>query len=140
VSTRADAQTRGSKVRVLWIVGVAAIVVLAIIGLSIAGSPTPPRPGELAIQKISKIYLSDLGKWIVGVDYMSALPVTDKPSVRKEADYLLIRLSGDLDQAGVDTAVLRVVSVKRWLFITHSSPVAGFKAFRGPDGVWAIKP
>ena len=133
------AKARKSRGRA-WMVGLAVLVVLAVIGFASVGSEPTPRSGEVVVQSFAKIYVTDPGKWIVGVDYVSALPGNDPAALRREAEALLPQLSGNLSGAGVDTAVLRAVVVKKWLIITSKKPVAGFNAQRGPDGIWKLEP
>jgi hypothetical protein len=121
-------------------VGLAVLVVLAVIGFASVGSERTPRSGEVVVQSFAKIYVTNPGKWIVMVDYVSALPENDRAALRREAEALLPQLSGNLSGAGVDTAVLRAVVVKKWLIVTSKEPVSGFNAQRGPDGIWKLEP
>lgn len=97
---------------------------------------TLPNGKQLKVIRVTKMYSTNgVNKWLI-LDYQTDLQIADVDALKKETDQIWPYFKNDVEQAGMDEALIRANSAPAGTIIqkSESHGVAYKKAI---DGTWS---
>jgi hypothetical protein len=91
---------------------------------------------QVKVIGITKMYSTNgVNKWLI-LDYQTESPITDIDALKKEADEIWPYFKNDVEQAGMDEALIRANSAPTGTIIKESKS-HGLAYKKAADGTWS---
>ncbi len=91
---------------------------------------------QVMVIGITKMYSTNgVNKWLI-LDYQTEVPITDVDALKKEADQIWPYFKNDVEQAGMDEALIRANSAPAGTIIKESKSY-GLSYKKAADGTWS---
>jgi len=91
---------------------------------------------ELKVIRITKMHSTNgINKWLI-LDYQTDIPISDVDALKREADKIWPYFKNDVEQAGMNEALIRANSPPTGTIIQETSS-HGLAYKKAPDGTWS---
>ena len=92
--------------------------------------------GQVKVIGITKMYSTNgVNKWLI-LDYQTKVSISDVDALKKEADQIWPYFKNDVEQAGMDEALIRANSIPTGTIIKESKSY-GLAYKKAADGTWS---